>query len=210
VREKAFAIRSGLGNPVDLARSHEHLAEILLAQRRFKSAQEHAQSAADMLTASSEPAYNKVLPDPAVQVPMKPGNTLLAAYITLTYAQCKQSAITDCLRSAQMADEIVTRNFAPVSLERAHADLALAFADWKNGKIETADGSFQAGLAMMKKVLGETHPVVVTSMIGYRDFLKGSHQDTRANVLSRTIESAQAMRLKDSCTNCAVTVAALP
>jgi tetratricopeptide (TPR) repeat protein len=210
VREKAFAIRSELGNPVDLARSHEHLAEILLAQHRFKPAQEHAQAAATMLTTSSEPAYLQVMPNPGAQIPLKPGNTLVAAYITLTYAQCEQNDTAGCMRSAQMADQVVTRDFAPVSLERAHADLALAFADWKNGNVGSADGRFQAGLEMMKKVLGETHPVVITSMIEYRDFLKGSHQDTRANVLTRSIESAQAFHFKETCAMCVVSVAALP
>ena len=108
-----------------------------------------------------------------------------------------------------MADQFVTRNFTQCHWS-GHADLALAFVGWKNGNAVTADRRFQTRLEMMKKVPGEAHPVVITPMIGYRDFLKASHQDTRANILSRTIESAQAFHLKKTCAKCVVSVARLP
>ncbi|SEB92680.1 tetratricopeptide repeat protein [Terriglobus roseus] len=205
VRQKAFAIRSEIGNPVDLARSHEHLAEILLAEHRYKAAQEDAEAAKVILTSSREPAYSGEL-----QVSQKPGNTLVAAYITLTFAQCKQSAFAACMRSAEMADQLVTRDFAPESLERAHADVALGFATWKNGDTEAADRKFQTGLDRMKTALGETHPVVITSMTLYRDFLKETHQGARADLMSRSIESARAFRMKENCARCILTIAALP
>jgi tetratricopeptide (TPR) repeat protein len=210
VRQKAFDIRSEMDNPVDLARSHQHLAETFLAEHRYGPAQEHAAAAAAMLVASTEPVYSGVFPARGSQASSRPGNTLVAAYITLAYAQCEQTALAACLRSAHTADELASQNFAPVSLERAHADMALAFAVWKNGDTETADRLYQGGLAMMKTVLGERHPVAVTSMLEYRDFLRGTHQNAKATVLDRSIESAQAMRRRTACARCTVSVAALP
>jgi tetratricopeptide (TPR) repeat protein len=209
VRQKAFLIRSEIQNPVDMARSHEHLAETLLAEQRYKQAQEHAEAAAAILATSQEPAFSRVFPEPGAQA-SKPGNTLVAAYITLSYAQCNQSAFAACLKSAQMADGLVTRVFAPISLERAHANMALAFADWKNGDIEASNRLFQSGLAMMKTMLGANHPVVLNAMIEYRDFLKGTHQTAQAKLLDRSIEITQSTRRKESCARCTVSVAALP
>jgi tetratricopeptide (TPR) repeat protein len=210
VREKAFQIRLEIDNPVDVARSHEHLAEVLLAQHRYKAAQEHAEAAAAILSTSKEPPFHTVLADPKAQTAAKPGNTLVAAYITLTFAHCMQSDFAACMQSAQMADGIVSRDFSPTSLERAHADVALGFAAWKNGNDESADQLFQTGLELMKGLLGETHPVVINAMTEYRDFLRGTHQKARANAVSHAMESAKAIRLKEACATCTVTVAALP
>ncbi|AFL86357.1 hypothetical protein Terro_0005 [Terriglobus roseus DSM 18391] len=209
VRAKAFALRSEIGNPVDIARSHEHLAEVLLAQHRYKQAQEHAESAVAILSTQKEPAFLQVLPASESQATPRPGNTLVAAYISLTLAQCRQSAFADCQRSAKMADEIATRDFSAVSLERAHADVALGFAAWKNGDLETADRKLQGALEMMKSMMGETHPVVVAAMTQYRDYLKSRHQNAKAELLSRSIEYAEAVRMRDTCAKCSVSVSAL-
>jgi tetratricopeptide (TPR) repeat protein len=210
VREKAFRIRSELNNPIDLARSHQHLAEILLAEHRYKSAAEHAQAAVSIFTLSAEPAYTQVLADSSAQIPAKPGNTLLAAYITLTYAYCQQTRPAECMKSARMASDIANRDFAPVSLERAHAAMALAFAEWKAGDLETSDKGYQTAMSMMKTLLGENHPVVIIGMLEYRDFLKGIHQEGRVDSINREIAKAQEARAGKECVRCVVRVATLP
>jgi hypothetical protein len=209
VRIKAFRIRTEVGNPVDLARSHEHLAELLLAQHRFKQAEEHAQSAADTLSTLREPDHYRAFPTQALPAVFDRGNTLLSAFVTLTYAQCMQGAYAACLQSARKADEIATRDFAAVSLERAHTDLALGFAHWKGGDVAAADRLLETGLSMIKTMLGDGHPIAIDAMYEYRDFLKATHRKVEAASLDRAIQTAVASRSTGSCATCTINVAAL-
>ena len=209
VRTQAFHLREELGNPIDLARGHEHLAEVLLARHRFKEAEQHARTAYDMLSAKPEPDD---MDAPTVEHPQftpRRGNTMLAALITLVFTECNQSELQECLQAAKQADQIATQNFAPGSLEQAHAAMALGFAQWKTGDIAAADQTLLSGMAMMKSRLGEGHPIVLGSMYEYRDFLQSQHRKADLSSLDHQIKDAREHRPATACSNCTISVFAL-
>ena len=209
VRTQAFHLREEMGNPIDLARGHEHLAEVLLARHRFKEAEQHARAAYDTLSAKPEPDDQDAPTAEHPQFTQRHGNTMLAALVTLVFAECNQSELQECLQAAKQADQIATQNFAPQSLEQAHAAMALGFAQWKTGDIVTADQTLRSGMAMMKARLGEGHPLVLDSMYEYREFLQAQHRKADLSSLDHQIKDVKEHRPATACSNCTISVFAL-
>ncbi|QEE30641.1 tetratricopeptide repeat protein [Terriglobus albidus] len=209
VRTQAFHLREEIGNPIDLARGHEHLAEVLLARHRFKEAEQHARAAYDTLSAKPEPDDMDAPTAEHPQYTQRRGNTMLAALITLVFAECNQSELQECLQAAKQADQIATQEFASGSLEQAHAAMALGFAQWKTGDVSTADQTLRSGMAMMKARLGEGHPLVLDSMYEYREFLQAQHRKADLSSLDHQIKDVKEHRPATACANCTISVFAL-
>jgi len=209
VRTQAFHLREEMGNPIDLARGHEHLAEVLLARHRFKEAEQPARAAYDTLSAKAEPDDMDAPTAEHPQYTARRGNTMLAALITLVFAECNQSELQECMQAAKQADQIATQTFAPGSLEQAHAAMALAFAQWKTGDVSIADQTLRSGMAMMKARLGEGHPLVLDSMYEYREFLQAQHRKADLSLLDHQIKDVKEHHPATACADCTISVFAL-
>lgn len=202
-RTRALHLREELGNAIDLARSHEHLAEIHLARHHYPQAEAEARAAHDIFLTSPEPERYDAAGN------SHPGNTLLSSLVTLVFAECAQSKWDACHQSAVDADKLVQQDFAPDSLERAHTEMALGFAQWKTGDPSAAEKSLQSGMAIMKARLGETSPIVLDSMYEYRDFLASQHRKPELRQLDQSIRIAVARQQSGICNNCQVSAFAL-
>lgn len=202
-RTQALHLREEIGNPVDIARSQEHLAEIHLARHRFSQAETMARAAHDALLARPEPDRTDSSGTP------HRGNTLLSSLVTMIFAECSLSQWETCRHSAGEADRLASQGFSSDSLERAHTDMALAFAQWKTGNPEDAEKNLQTGMGLLRAHFGDTNPAILDSMYEYRDFLVSQHRKTELRQLDQSIRVMIARKQNNSCNNCQISVFAL-
>lgn len=195
LRKQALAIRIELGDPIEIARTRQHVAEVVLAQHRYKQAEQGARAALEVLA-------------PAEQGPHLHATTELAALITLSYAQSMTSKKEDGLHTAQRASRLAAQSFQPGSLEQAHALMALGFAQSKTHAAVEAERNMLEGIRLLRERIGPTSPVVTEALFEYRALLTSQHRPTDLEVLDRQI--ANRMPLEQTpCPNCKVSVYAL-
>ena len=196
VRKHALAIRKEIGDPLDVARSEEHMAEIALARHQYKDAEKGSRAAVETLSAAERNGDTHV-------------GTELSALVTLTYAECMQSKQEDGLLEAEKAMQMVERAYLPGSVEQAHVLMALGFAQWKTGAITGAERSMQDGLRIMREKRGEASRILIGAMFEYRDFLKATARRAEVAMIERQLSGMVPRVTMGACTGCVVSVYAL-
>lgn len=196
VRKHALAIRKEIGDPMDIARSEEHMAEIALTKHQYKDAERGSREAFETLSAAMRDGHTN-------------GGTALSALVTLTYAECLQSKQEDGLLDAANAKRIVEKTYPPGSVEQAHVLMALGFAQWKTGAIAEAEQSMKAGLRIMHEKWGERSPILIGAMYEYRDFLKATARRSEVAALEKQLSGIVPQVNMGACTGCTVSVYAL-
>src|SRR5882757_4215604 len=194
VRQKALTIRKGLGDPMGIAISEGHMAEVELSQHRFKDAEKDSLAAYATLSATT--GY----PDADAE---------FSALVTLIYAQCMQPKCGEGMRNAEKMLALVEKAYPPESVERAHVSMALGFAQWKTGAAEEAERSMQEGLRIMRAQLREHSPILMAAMFQYRDYLKAMHRGLEVKALDRKLADMKPREPDASCIGCTVSVHAL-
>jgi len=194
VRQKALTIRKSLGDPMGIAISEGHMAEVELSQHRFKDAEKDSLAAYATLSATTGH------PDADAE---------FSALVTLIYAQCMQPKCGEGMRNAEKMLALVEKAYPPESVERAHVSMALGFAQWKTGATEEAERSMQEGLRIMRARLGEHSPILMAAMFQYRDYLKAMHRKPEVKALDRKLADMKPPEPDASCMGCTVSVHAL-
>jgi|GEM_PF-1532149 len=194
VRQKALTIRKELGDPMGIAISEGHMAEVELSQHRFKDAEKDSLAAYATLSAAAGH------PDADAE---------FSALVTLIYAQCMQPKCGEGMRNVEKALVLVEKEYPAESVERAHMSMALGFAQWKTGAAEEAERSMQEGLRIMRARLGEHSPILMAAMFQYRDYLKAMHRGPEIKALDRKLADMKPREPDASCMDCTVSVHAL-
>ncbi len=195
VRRRALAIWKEIGDPMGIAHSEQHVAEVELGKHHFKEAEKGARAALAMEASAG---------DGPVNVSME-----LSALVTLTFAECMRSKPEDGLRDAERAMKLVEATFPSDTLERAHVLMALGFAQWKTGDTVKAEQSLQDGMRILRERLGARSPVVLAAMYEYTWFLKGTGRAEELAMVQKQIDELTGQGVLRSCGDCSVSVYAL-
>ncbi len=155
---QAAKIRSGLGFPLDAARSEGHRAEIDLAKHKFKETEAEANHALQVFEAEHDAELLDVT----------------SALNALAYARCMQKNCGQGMQDAVRSLDLARRHFGADSMPAAHALLAVGFARWKTGQIEEADRTMRTAIEMMRAHPGSERAQLL-ALAEYRDYLKQVH-----------------------------------
>lgn len=194
-RKHALALRQQLGDPIEIARVQQHVAEVLLGRHRYKEAEQQARTALEVL-------------GPSESGPHPHATSELAALITLSYAECMQAKKEDCLRVAERAERLASQAFQPGSLPHAHALMTLGFAQSKNRANTEAERNMLEGIRLLRERTGESSPIVTAALFEYRGLLKSQHRDTDLEALDRQLTGRMPVE-QTPCPNCKVSIYAL-
>jgi tetratricopeptide (TPR) repeat protein len=187
--EHALAARQREGDPVQIAVSHIHLANIALVRHQFPQAEK--------LTMQGMQTLQSVANPPTVAT--------LSGFITLTYARCAAKRAGEGLLNAQQAMQYAGENFEPHSSPLGFAQETLGFAQWKTGDKQEGEKNMVQALEILRETLSPVDPRLSGAMLQYRAYLVESHRSAEA----RTIDQQVATMTRAAgigCVNCEVSV----
>jgi len=188
-RRKALALREKLGDPLQLALSQSHLAEIALLSNKYKEALRGADSAYRQMSGMENAGKGD----------------LLSALLVRAYAQCGLHRRAECLSDAQQAVALSRGAFAEESLPVGAALVALSLAQLDNGAAEKAEGSARLALWILKAGLASNDPRVIFAMSQDRDCLLALHRNVEAQKIDAQV-SAIHRQPEQLCASCTVSV----
>jgi len=195
-RKQVLVIRKQLGDPIEIARSEQHVSETVLALHRYKEAEQGARTALETL-------------GPTEAGPHPQANAELASLITISFAEGMQSKKKeDALRVAERANRLATGTFPAGSLQQAHALMALGFAQSKNRAPAEAERNMLEGIRLLRERAGNTNPVVTEALFEYRGFLKDQQRNVDLEALDRQLTGRMPIE-QNPCPTCKVSVYAL-
>jgi tetratricopeptide (TPR) repeat protein len=186
-RRKALALRLQIGDPLEIARSQSHLAELDLVAHHNKEAARGADQAYQSMTVQQDP-------DQA---------DLVSALVVLSYAHCALHQCAQGLADAQKALAISRKAFSPESMSVAASLVAVGFAQMKTGAREEASNSTDQAVHILQAKLTANDPRLTHTLIQYRDCLLALHQKPEAEEISDQL-SAAARQSPQSCAGCTV------
>jgi tetratricopeptide (TPR) repeat protein len=182
---RSAKIRSGLGYPLDDARSEQHMAEIDLARHRFKAVEDEASRALEVMTRVDDPEKQD----------------LLSALNALAFARCSRGACKQGIEDAQRSLTLARSTFGEESEATGHSLLAVGFAEWKLDKLQEADQTMRSSIRMLKAHEGSESRGVLFALIQYRNYLKEVHRDRDAENIASELSSAM-QNQAPMCTTC--------
>jgi hypothetical protein len=184
--KEAFIARRRLGDSVALGISQVHLAQLALANHKFKQAEKIAiEAQADLSTAGD---------------PGKAG--LIGALVSLAYARCAQNKCTEGLRDADQAMELSRLIYSSDSLPTGHVLMAMGFARWKSGDNNAAEKLMLEGIHIITTRNAQGVPYSRLALLEYRDFLKDMHRTPDV----KRIDDQLSQSTPQQCGNCTVNV----
>jgi tetratricopeptide (TPR) repeat protein len=187
--KKALAIRRQLGNPIHLAMSLQHLADLDIALRKFKDGEKEASEAYQILTsANAQPA------------------SFIAVLDSIAYARCKQNRCALGLLDAQHALEIARATIPHDSLQFGLSLVTFGFLQSKTNHLDDAEKSILSGIEIVKMQTAVGDPTLFYAMIEYRDFLKTAHRNAEAKQLDAQLANST---VRQPCAACSVSVYSL-
>ncbi len=182
---KSATIRSGLGYPLDEARSEQHTAEIALAKHNFKDVEEKATRALEVMTRLNDPEKADIL----------------SSLNALAFARCSRQACAQGMEDAQRSLNLARSSFGEESEATGHSLMAVGFAEWKLGKLDEADGTMRSAIRILQAQEGAESRGVLLAMVQYRNYLKAVHRNGDAENISREVSLAM-HRQTSSCASC--------
>ncbi|MCU1321707.1 MAG: hypothetical protein JWM43_1356 [Acidobacteriaceae bacterium] len=191
--KKALMLRERLGNPMDIARTQQHLAELSIAEYQFKRAEQYAALASAAVA----------------DQPQARADDRLSPYITLAYARCARHRCEQGMHDAQQAMMLARTLFAEDSVPTGHAYMALGFTQWSSGATQAGEESMLEGLRILRHALRPEHPALLRALRAYRDSLRSAHRFQEADVVSAQISNVQIDPSTQPCANCTISVHAL-
>ena len=194
LREQALAKRRELKNPVDIARSESHIAEVLLDERRYKDAAAHALAALRVMETES----NSDKEDEG------------ATLVTLIYALCARDKCSEGLVYAHKALEISTAAYEPGSAQAGYVLMAAGFAEWKQGDAARAEDELKRGVEIFRRSPEKSNRVLIEALRQYEGFLSSRHQTVAARRVEDEVASLERSSSSSaSCSNCTVSAFSL-
>ncbi len=188
-RRKALALRQQLGDPLEVARSKSHLAELALMSRKYKDA-----------LATADQAYESMT---QLQDPQKADLTY--TLIIRSYAECALHKCDRGLEDAQQALAISREVFKADSVPLGAALIAVGSAELKRGATVDAANSVRQALQIFKLKFTAADPRLNYAMLLYRDCLLAQHLKREAREIDDQA-SALSRQPPPSCPSCTVSV----
>ena len=186
---KALQVRLQMGDPLQIARSRSHLAEIALGAHKYKEAATNAEQAYQSLT---------VLEDPEK-------TDLVSALIVLAYARCGEHDCAQGVDDARQAVAISRAAFQPNSMPVGAALTALGSVELKNGATAEAEETIRQAIPIMKAKFAPLDPRLVYAMVRFRDCLLAQHKNTEAQQVRDQLASI-GRQANETCAGCSVSV----
>ena len=188
-RRRALAVREKLRDPLQLALSQSHLAELALISNKYKEA-----------FTGADRAYRQM---------SEMGNAgkgdLLSALLVRTYATCRLRRRIECLSDAQQAFALSRRAFAEDSMPVGAALIALSSAQLENGAALEAEGSARRAWGILNRELASNDPRVIFAMSQDRDCLLALDRKEEARKIDAEV-SAIHSGPDQPCASCTVSV----
>ncbi|MDE1177383.1 MAG: tetratricopeptide repeat protein [Edaphobacter sp.] len=178
-------VREGLGIPLELARSKEHLAEIDLARHRFKQAEMESMEALEVMRAVNDP-------EPLDRI---------AALNGLAFTHCLLRRCAEGLAAAQESVALAKSSFGADSMPAAHAMMALGFASWKGGRLQEAEPAMRSAIETMRAQPVPAGRSLLLALIEYQNYLTQSHRDEEADNVTKELTTEKALLAKE-CASC--------
>lgn len=174
---ESLGLREKLGNRLQMAKSWNTLAGLLLAQHKFDKAKDFAQKAAEEFMANDQAN------------PSDRASSRYALAMALCWLKDCPSAVP--LLKAAVSDAKVTMSAHdwPVG----YGEFLLGFAYWKSGDIQNAGIEMQTGVADMREQLGWGHPSYLAVLRLYDKYLHETRNVEVANEVERQIHQAEAV-----------------
>ena len=188
-RRKALAVREKLGDPLQLALSQSHLAELDLLSKKYKEAFTGADRAYRQMSGMGN--ANK--------------GDLLSALLVRTYAKCRLHRHAECLSDAQQAFALSRSAFAEESMPVGAALMALSAAQLENGAALEAEGSARRAWGILNRELASNDPRVIFAMSQDRDCLLALDHREEARKIDAEV-SAIHRGPEQPCASCTVSV----
>jgi tetratricopeptide (TPR) repeat protein len=188
-RRKALALREKLGDPLQLALSQSHLAELALISKKYKEA-----------FAGADRAYRQMA---GVENARKAD--ILSALLVRTYAKCRLRRRAECLSDAQQALALSRSAFAEDSMPMGAALMALSSAQLDNGVALEAEVSARRAWDILNRELAPDDPRVIFAMSQDRDCLLALHRNEEAHEIDAQVSAVHRLP-EQSCASCTVSV----
>jgi tetratricopeptide (TPR) repeat protein len=192
VRKQVIKALQKLGNPIDIAVSEVHLADIDLVRRKYKKAEQLASRGLEVLEST---------PDP-------PRVGTLSAYIVLAYARCSQGHCSEGLTNAGQAVAFANKKFGREPAAIGFAMETLGFAEWKSGKTEAAERDMLRAIQLLRASLVQGDPRLAGAMLQYSSYLLETNRRAEAQEIHE-----QVTRIMNQagvfCKGCTVSVSSL-
>jgi tetratricopeptide (TPR) repeat protein len=187
--KQAFAVRKKVGEPVNIAISQIHMANIALARHQFKKAEQLSQRGSETLLAAANP----------------PKTSMLSGFITLAYARCSDKHCSQGFRDAQQAVAYAEKNFASETAPIGFSLETRGYAEWKSGAKSEAEKDMQEAIRILRRTLVPADPRLAGVMLQYRSFLVEAERPAEARDIQQEV-SSMTRQAGIYCPNCAVGV----
>ncbi len=192
VRKQALAVRKKLGNPSDTGLSEIHLANIAIARRQYKKAEQIALRGMEEMESSASP----------------PRVGMLTGLITITYARCMRGDSSEGLMSAQQAVAFANGHFTPESPALGFALGALGLAEWKSGALQDGEKDMLHGIQILRTKLVPADPRLGGALLQYSEYLVATSRRVEAQVIHAEVERMTSQN-GSVCPACTVSVYSL-
>lgn len=174
---EALALREKLGDRLQMAKSWNTLAGLLLAEHKFDKARDFAQKAASEFMTNDRA-------DPSDRA-----SSRYALAMSLCWLKDCPSAVPLLKGAVSDAKATMAADDWPVGF----GEFLLGFAYWKAGDMQNADQQMKAGVADMNEELGWGHPSYVGALRLYDKYLRETRNVEAANDVERRIRQTEAV-----------------
>jgi tetratricopeptide (TPR) repeat protein len=192
IRKQALAIRKKLGNPADVGASEVHVADIAIARRQYKKAEQFALLGLKDMSSSPPP----------------PTLGMLSALITVTYARCLRGHPGEALSSAQQAFDFANAHFEQDSPAIGFSLQTLGYAQWKSGEADEGGKTMQRALVILRSRLVPSDPRLAGALTQYEDYLLTTKRRPEADEIRDEVARMNT-RPGAACATCTVSVYSL-
>jgi tetratricopeptide (TPR) repeat protein len=188
-RRRALAAREGVGDRLEIARGKALLAEVYLARRKYKEAQQTAAEAYDAMVGAKDPDSSE----------------LVSTLITLTFSSSMHGQHAYAVERGREAESLALAALPADSLLTGEVRMALGYAEWKAGMADGPDEEMREGVRILRKWVTPGHPYLLGAMTQYRNYLKDAHRAAEAKEIAEE-EKALMSNPPNTCANCTVSV----
>ena len=192
VRRQALAVREKLGDSFDIGLSQIHLANVAIARRQFKKAEQLSLQGLEEMESSANP----------------PRSGILSGLITVTYARCLRGHCGEGLANAQQALAFANSNFEPESAAVGFALETLGFAEWKSGEVQEGEKAMLRGIQILRIKLVPADPRLGGALMQYGDYLVATSRRVEAQEIHEEVER-MSRQTGIFCSACTVSVDSL-
>ncbi len=178
-KEGREALRLGeeLGDKLQIAHSWDDLAALSLARHKYEQARDFARQSVAAFVANEGP---------------EPFDAISARY-TLGLAYCHLKDYASAIPLLTTAIDEARAKMRGEHIPIGFGEFLLGYALWKSGDPSSASGHFEVGVAGMREQLGWGHPVYLTVLGLYSQFLRETRQLEAAKDVERQIRRAEAV-----------------